>query len=278
MVREPNLKDAVKIVRAEFAEMGIKLPYQKTLDVVAKSKGYSGYEHYLQVNAAVSKDAASTDVAESDKPFSVELLFGTERVFDYQNGTLEERTAALDETDVYFFATEAELEAFKEGVEAAEGWLDYEEVTSEDRERALTPDETVTESDGDEDDEDAEVSGDGWSTMYRNLRVRVFLPTAEFDSSVLNVNGLGRHPVEESISVSAAYAAEDVRLEEIPYQGPLKYVLTNLERGVYVFEVEVQVMFEARSDDAVQGALENMDYKVTYGPEKRVLQSEIIGW
>ncbi|KWU26319.1 hypothetical protein [Burkholderia cenocepacia] len=270
MVREPNLKNAVDIIRAEFAAAGIKLPYQKTLDIVAKSKGYAGYGHYLKAQAEAAQPAPATEAgAEVPRPFRTEIVFGSERVSALEHGTLEERTAALDEADVFSFATEAELIAFLDGVEAAEGWLDYSVVTEEDRARALKPD-----PDSDDADEAEEMN-----VHYRTARIRVYLPVSEFALDSVTQDAEGRLPVErDEFDLQATYQADKAVLEEIPYRSPLRFVLTNHVRAVHVLEFEAQLMFEARGDDSVREAMESLDYTVTLGLEKRVLESEIVSW
>jgi hypothetical protein len=43
-------RDAADILRAQLAELGFALPTQKSLDIVAKMKGYAGYPMYCQQN------------------------------------------------------------------------------------------------------------------------------------------------------------------------------------------------------------------------------------
>jgi hypothetical protein len=267
MVREPNLKNAVEIIREEFAAAGIKLPYQKTLDVVAKSKGYAGYEHYLKAQADGSKNCEATADAADPRPFKTELVFGSERVAALEHGTHAQRIAALGESECFSFATEAELDAFSQGVEAAEGWLDYQVVDEADRARLLAPDEEEAQ-------EPAEMN-----VHYRTMRIRAYLPISEFSVESVSPNTEGRLPVElEHFNLNAVYQADNAHLEAIPYRAPLRFVLTNDAREVHVLEFDAQLMFEAVDDDAVRQGLENLDYTVTLGSEKRIVETEIASW
>jgi len=273
MVREPNLKNAVEIIRAEFAAAGIKLPYQKTLDVVAKSKGYSGYEHYLKVQADSAKKEGVTPVAEGadPRPFKTEIVFGSERVSALEHGTQKERAAALDESEWFSFATQAELDAFLAGVEAAEGWLDYTIVDEADRERAVAPD-----NDGDGDDEDDDEEGQGGSgDVYRELCVRAYLSDRVHSmADVTPSKADGRMPLNFDFVVRRQAEAH----AEVTYVQPARFVLHNIDRGVYVVEMRVQMMFHDATDEKAEEALQNLDYIVTLKPQGRLVGSEIIGW
>lgn len=50
VVREPKIRDAAQILREQLAEIGFTLPNQKSLDIAAKMKGYSGYQMYSQMH------------------------------------------------------------------------------------------------------------------------------------------------------------------------------------------------------------------------------------
>lgn len=59
MVREPKIRDASDILRAQMAVLGFTLPVQKSLDIVAQMKGYAGYQMYCQHHPHEKKSKAS---------------------------------------------------------------------------------------------------------------------------------------------------------------------------------------------------------------------------
>jgi len=59
-------------------------------------------------------------MVEDSKPFKAKIRWGSDSSDD-------------QEPSVYSYATQAELDAFLEGVDAANGWLDYELIEEEEK-------------------------------------------------------------------------------------------------------------------------------------------------
>jgi len=132
MHRKPEPTAAAKLLTQAFAAQGVELKHQAALNLLATLEGFESYAHMKAAQAAVPVTNAEGPV---ERPFKVRYLFGQEEVHAYHHanddGDEEDLAQALSEVREFCFATEIEMYAFMDGVEAGGGALEYLNVTDE---------------------------------------------------------------------------------------------------------------------------------------------------
>jgi hypothetical protein len=133
MHRKPEPKAAAQLLVQAFAAHGATIGHQAALNLLATLEGYESYAHLKAARQVVAPAPATVE------DLTVHLLFSEEYVGQLNEARQEDDDEgiqnALGEATTYQFDTPEQLQAFLEGVDAGAGWLEYENVTAEVRER-----------------------------------------------------------------------------------------------------------------------------------------------
>ena len=131
-IRTPEVSAAARLLQAFLKARTQPITYAHCLDMVALVHGYKNAMHMKEAQAV----AASGPVSE-EKPFSAFLLFGDENSSTWEGASAAKRRRMVAEGYVFeiAFATEAELNAYLDGVSEGVGWMDYATVEPEEMRR-----------------------------------------------------------------------------------------------------------------------------------------------
>lgn len=124
-IRTPEASGAARLLQAFLKDRAPAITYAQCLDMVALAHGYKNAMHMKDAQATQGPSAKS-----DDKPFSAFLLFGDEKSSDWEWASAAKRRQMVADGDVFeiAFATEAELNAYLDGVSEGVGWMDYATV------------------------------------------------------------------------------------------------------------------------------------------------------
>lgn len=117
MIRTPALKTQVAILVSQLKNQGVTLQHAAALEIVAQQNGFKNWRHASTEAKAVPEAPANKEV------FELKVVFGDEDSRKVANG--HKNPEKLDTFTHRTFATAAELEAYLEGLEEGNGWLDY---------------------------------------------------------------------------------------------------------------------------------------------------------
>lgn len=121
MIRTPELKTQAAFLTSQIQEaLGTKLGHGKALDIVAQLNGFKNWRHALAEETSVKPSSLSAEQPAQPARFEKKIIFGEEETRAYEDGAID----GLNPTTVSF-ATQAELNAYLEGVDEAIGWLNY---------------------------------------------------------------------------------------------------------------------------------------------------------
>lgn len=122
MIRIPALKSQVAILKAELKKQDITLQHAAALEIVALQNGFKNWRHAVEV-AQPADNAPAATVENAGEKQTLRLVFGAEDVSKYQNNGADPEL--LDTFQEWTFNTEAEKQAFLEGLSEGNGWSDY---------------------------------------------------------------------------------------------------------------------------------------------------------
>jgi hypothetical protein len=126
MIRVPELKKQAALLEAEIAAaMQSPLQHSVALEIVAKLNGYKNWRHAAS-QPATTPASEKVQVAAPAQKIELAVVFGTEFTSQLEYpGVIPEN---LDTFTLKTFDTEAEKQAYLEGISDMDGWASYSVV------------------------------------------------------------------------------------------------------------------------------------------------------